>query len=137
MHAVPTNLSVLSPASSPDDKVPRNWRVGPRCCLCRTMTCRNCAKITLGKKKHGQLRSPRRRSEVLLLVLLLLHSPLASRCAPRSVFLRTSPAVCEEVLSSFSPLCSYSRRRAASAWNIMEAAPSRCVCGRCCEGDGT
>lgn len=37
-----------------------------------------------GKKKHGQLHSPRRRSEVLLLVLLLLHSPLASRGAPPS-----------------------------------------------------
>lgn len=39
-QAVPTNLSVLSRASSPNDKVPRNWRAGQRCCLSRTMTCR-------------------------------------------------------------------------------------------------
>lgn len=114
-QAVPTNLSVLSRASSPNDKVPRNWRVGHHCCLCRTMTCRTCAKITLGGK-HGQLHSPRRRSEPLRL-LLLLHSLFASCGAPLSVFLRTSPAVSEEALSSFSPLF-YSRRRAASALNI-------------------
>lgn len=51
------------------------------------MTCRNCAKITLEKKKkkkHGQLHSPRRRSEVLL----LLHSPVRR---PWRSSLRLSP----------------------------------------------
>lgn len=117
-QAVPTNLSVLSRASSPNDKVPRNWRVGHHCCLCRTMTCRTCAKITLrGRGGDTDNYTVLAGGPSRCRVLLLLHSLFASCGAPLSVFLRTSPAVSEEALSSFSPLFS-SRRRAASALNI-------------------
>lgn len=77
-QAVPTNLSVLSRASSPNGKVPRNWHVGHRCCLYRTMTCRICVEIRhftikLQTIKHSCAGGPSR-----CCLSVLLHSLLSS-----------------------------------------------------------
>ena len=147
--AVPTNLSVPSRASSPSGKVPRNWHVGHRCCLYRTMTCRICVEIkTLYNKSADNLTLLLCwRSKPPLPSLLCYSTASSSSPPPRplSLSLSLSPvslphSLLEEVrFLSFSPLFSLlslqtsrkcleyhgRRRRCAAAVRLWEVLRSR------------
>lgn len=146
--AVPTNLSVLFPASSPNDKVPRNWRAGQRCCLYRTMTCRILWKIRhffFGRKQSD---TPPWSFKPPLFLLLSGNSTVPSFpflfFSSGALLLSRPHSLFEEVRLSvsrlFPPLV---RRRVASVLKIIvgirkkKPALPLCVCGRCCRvGEG-
>lgn len=125
-----TNLSVLSRASSPNGKVPRNWHVGHRCCLYRTMTCRN---LCVWKLRHFTISTLLgwRRSKPAV-VSPFTPQPLlfssSSLCLFSPTTLTHSLFGGGEVLSLFSPLfSSYRCRRAASALNMIVSGGGGCA----------